>query len=215
MKINNSLLLIGGGGHCKSVLDTILSNPVQWKNIYIVDSTIVKGAFVNGYQVIGGDNDLESLHLKGFKFAFISIGGIDSYKIRNKIYNRLKFLGYSLPVIIDKSAYVSNFAILSEGVFVGKKAIVNIDSVIGKCAILNTSSIVEHDCVVGDFSHISTSTILNGGVIIGDGTFIGSNSVLKNGIHIGNNSVIGMGSNVLKNLPANITAFGNPCEVIK
>jgi sugar O-acyltransferase (sialic acid O-acetyltransferase NeuD family) len=215
MELNNSLLLIGGGGHCKSVLDTITSGSFNWSKIFIVDSKLSNGSLVNGFRVIGNDNDLESLFSKGFKNAFITIGGPQTYFIRKQIYNKLKLIGFSLPNLIDKSAYVSKFTNLSEGIFIGKNAIVNTNSSIGICCLINTTSIVEHDCILGHFSNLSTSIVLNGGVSIGDGTFIGSNSVVKNGIQIGENSIIGMGSNVLSNIPMNVTAYGNPCKVIK
>jgi sugar O-acyltransferase (sialic acid O-acetyltransferase NeuD family) len=215
MEINNSLLLIGGGGHCKSVLDTISSGSSKWSKIFIVDSKLNNGSLVNGFEVIGDDNDLESLFSKGFKNAFITIGGIETYKKRKQIYNKLKLIGFSLPNIIDKSAYLSKFTILSEGIFIGRNVCINIDSSIGKCSIINTSSIVEHDCFLDNFSHLSTCTVLNGGVSIGEGTFIGSSTVIKNGIRIGENTIIGMGSNVLHNIPMNVTAYGNPCMVIK
>jgi sugar O-acyltransferase (sialic acid O-acetyltransferase NeuD family) len=215
MELNNSLLLIGGGGHCKSVLDTISSGLFKWSKIFIVDSKLNNGSLVNGFQVIGNDNDLESLFSKGFKNAFITIGGIETYKKRKQIYNKLKLIGFSLPNIIDKTAHLSKYSIVSEGIFIGKNVFINIDSSIGICSIINTSSIVEHDCILDNFSHLSTCTVINGGVSIGEGTFIGSNSVVKNGIRIGENTIIGMGSNVLHDIPMNVLAYGNPCKVIK
>ena len=35
------------------------------------------------------------------------------------------------------------------------------------------------------------------------------------GITIGNNSVIGAGSVVVKDIPANVVAVGNPCRVLR
>ena len=35
------------------------------------------------------------------------------------------------------------------------------------------------------------------------------------GVSIGDNSIIGAGSVVTKDIPSNVVAVGNPCEVIK
>jgi acetyltransferase-like isoleucine patch superfamily enzyme len=35
------------------------------------------------------------------------------------------------------------------------------------------------------------------------------------GITIGENTVIGAGSNVTKDVPSNVVAYGNPCKIIK
>lgn len=52
-------------------------------------------------------------------------------------------------------------------------------------------------------------------VTIGDNVWIGGNVVINPGITIGKNSVIGSGSVVTKDIPDNVIAFGNPCQVIR
>ena len=50
---------------------------------------------------------------------------------------------------------------------------------------------------------------------IGNNVWIGGSSVICPGVTIGDNSVIGAGSVVVKDIPANVVAVGNPCKVIK
>ncbi len=52
-------------------------------------------------------------------------------------------------------------------------------------------------------------------VTIGDNVWIGGNSVVCPGVNIGNNVVIGAGSVVVKDIPDNVIAAGNPCKVIR
>lgn len=52
-------------------------------------------------------------------------------------------------------------------------------------------------------------------VTIGNNVWIGGNSVIFPGVTIGNNVTIGGGSIVTKNIPNNVLAYGNPCEVKK
>lgn len=52
-------------------------------------------------------------------------------------------------------------------------------------------------------------------VTIEDGVWIGGNVTVLPGITIGRNSVIGAGSVVVKDIPANSIAVGNPCKVKK
>lgn len=61
-------------------------------------------------------------------------------------------------------------------------------------------------------SHYQTSTKP---VLIGDNAWIGGNTVVFPGVTIGNNVTIGAGSVVTKDIPDNVLAFGNPCEVKK
>lgn len=52
-------------------------------------------------------------------------------------------------------------------------------------------------------------------VEIMENVFIGSNVTVLKGVKIGKNSVIGSGSVVVKNIPDNVIAAGNPCKVLK
>lgn len=52
-------------------------------------------------------------------------------------------------------------------------------------------------------------------ITIGNNVWLGGNVVVTPGVTIGENSVIGAGSVVVKDIPANVVAAGNPCEVIR
>lgn len=207
------ILLIGAGGHCKSVIDSILS-----LNIYkingILDFKEKLGTSICGYPINYTDEDLEHLYEKGLRSAFICVGSIGDCLVRKKLYIRAKAIGYQFPTIFDASANISRFASLGEGVFVGKHCVINSDAIIGNMAILNTGSIVEHDCQIGDYAFISVGVNLSGGVIIGNETHIGTGANVIQGIHIGSNSIIGAGSVVTKNISSHKKAYGIPCKEV-
>ncbi|MEC6796841.1 sugar O-acetyltransferase [Photobacterium sp. S4TG1] len=50
-------------------------------------------------------------------------------------------------------------------------------------------------------------------VTIGNNVWIGASCVILPGVSIGDNTVIGAGSIVTKNIPGNVVAMGNPCNV--
>ncbi len=50
---------------------------------------------------------------------------------------------------------------------------------------------------------------------IGNNVWIGGSAIIAAGVTIGDNCIIGAGSVVVKNIPANVVAVGNPCKVIK
>jgi len=50
---------------------------------------------------------------------------------------------------------------------------------------------------------------------IGDNVTLGANVTIIGAIHIGNNVIIGAGSVVVKDIPDNCVAVGNPCKPIK
>ena len=52
-------------------------------------------------------------------------------------------------------------------------------------------------------------------ITIGNNVWIGGNVCMVPGVTIGDNVTIGAGSVVTKDIPSNVTAFGNPCKVYK
>ena len=52
-------------------------------------------------------------------------------------------------------------------------------------------------------------------VTIGDNVWIGGSVTILPGVTIGSNVTIGAGSVVVKDIPDNVVAVGNPCKVIK
>ncbi|WP_323593921.1 NeuD/PglB/VioB family sugar acetyltransferase [Aliarcobacter butzleri] len=180
--MKEKIVLIGGGGHCHSVID-VIEQENKYEIIGIVDTKENMGKKVLDYKIIACDDDLETIFLS-CKNAFITVGQIESNKIRVKIYNNLKKIGFNLPVIISPLAYVSNHSSIEEGTIIMHHAIVNANTKIGKNCIINTKALIEHDCIVEDNCHISTASVVNGGVIVKENSFFGSNATSKQSIEI-------------------------------
>lgn len=180
--MKEKIVLIGGGGHCHSVID-VIEQENKYEIIGIVDTKENMGKKVLDYKIIACDDDLETIFLS-CKNALITVGQIESNKIRVKIYNNLKKIGFNLPVIISPLAYVSNHSSIEEGTIIMHHAIVNANTKIGKNCIINTKALIEHDCIVEDNCHISTASVVNGGVIVKENSFFGSNATSKQSIEI-------------------------------
>lgn len=205
----NKIILLGGGGHCKSVIDSIESlNEFEIVGILDVENRV--GQSIMGYKIIGTDSELNNLYKSGVENAFISLGSIGNTEIREKIAKRLLKIGFNIPNILDPSAKISKSVSFKSGIFVGKGAIVNSDCIIGDFSIINSGAIIEHDCVLGSFVHCAPGSVLCGGVSIGDKSHIGANSTIKQGIHIENNVVVGIGTVILNDIKEKTTVVGNP-----
>jgi sugar O-acyltransferase (sialic acid O-acetyltransferase NeuD family) len=188
------IILLGGGGHCKSCID-VIENENKYKIIGIIDK---KKNFLLNYKVFA-ESYLNNKLIKN-NYAIVTVGQIKNYKVRVKLFNRLKYLGFKIPSIISRSAYISKHAVIGQGTIVMHGAIVNAGAIIGNNCIINTNSLIEHDVVIGDHTHISTEATINGGVVIGNKVFVGSRSIIKDNISIGERTIIGAGLYIKKNL---------------
>lgn len=205
--MNRKIVLMGGGGHCKSVLDTLLQSN-DYDDVVITDNNIPKGTKIFGCNVVGNDDILSELLKNGYEYAFVTIGSIKSTALRRMLFAKACELGFNIPNIIDKSAVVSEYAELGGGVFIGKNAVINAEAVIENCAIINTGAIVEHECRVGEFTHISVGAKLCGNVIIDSDCFVGAGSTVIQGIKIGSQAVIGAGSTVIRDIESSTVNVG-------
>ena len=201
-----NLILVGGGGHCKSVIE--VAESAGYTILGIVDRPEELGKLVLDYKVIGVDDDIPQ-YVEKAEFV-ITVGFIKNPALRIKLYNKVKEAGRKLATIVASTAHVSKYATLGEGTVVMHQAFVNAGAQIGNNVILNTFTNIEHDAVVGDQCHISTGTMVNGDCKIGQNVFVGSQSVLANGIEVGDNIIIGAGSVVRKSISQKGIYVGNP-----
>lgn len=188
------ILLIGGGGHCKSVIDVIEAEGT-YTIAGIIDQKILIGSQVLGYEIIGCDDDLPYL-VSRYTNAVITVGQVRSAEVRKKLFALLDSFGYLLPTIVSPRAYVSKHAALGRGNVVLHDALINAQAQIGDNCIINSKALIEHDCHIGSHCHISTGAVLNGATRIGSCTFVGSNAVSKEGVIVPENSFIKAGSTI-------------------
>lgn len=193
----SKLVLIGGGGHCKSVLDAALRMKA-FQEIVILDPNLSVGSKVLGCAVYGNDDKLSELRKKGFNNAFVTVGCVGDTSLRRKLAEKADLYSFGYPRIIDPSAVVSEFAKVDSGVFIGKNAVINAGVQIGEHAIINTGSIVEHNCRIGAFTHVAVSATVCGDCNIEEDVFIGASATLIQGLRIERRRFIKAGEVVIQ-----------------
>ena len=189
------LLLIGCGGHARSLIE-LIESAADWRIHGLVGLPEQVGSSLLGYPVIAGDADLPSLRAE-CPAAVLAMGQLPYPAQRKRVAAELELLGFQLPVLISPHAVVSRHAQLGLGTTVGHGAIVNAAAVVGAHCILNTGSLIEHDAHIGDHCHISTGALVNGGVRLGSESFIGSGTMLREGLELPPHTVIGAGKRVM------------------
>ena len=209
----SKLVLLGAGGHCKSVLDSA-KRMNYFDEIVITDPNEKKGTSILGCTVVGADDCLEELYQQGFDNAFVTVGSVEINPLREVLADKAAGIGYKFPIIQDPSAVVSDSADVRDGTFIGKKAVVGADAIVGKHCIINTGAVIEHECSIGDYTHISVGTTICGEVRIGRNCMIGASSTVIQNRRIADNCVIGAGAVVIKDVSYNTTVVGVPARTL-
>ncbi|MDO6791366.1 MULTISPECIES: acetyltransferase [unclassified Tamlana] len=207
------MVLIGGGGHCKSCIDVIESLD-KYHIIGILDLPSKLGDKILNYEVIGNDDDYLKYKNEGCSFL-VTAGQIKSSKLRRTIFENLVAIHADIETIISSTATVSKYAKIGKGSVIMHHSVINTGAKIGENSIINTKAIIEHDVSVGNHCHISTNVAVNGDSKIGNNTFIGSMSCISNNVKIGDNIVLGAGSIVISDCTNEGVYAGTPLKKLK
>ncbi|MEZ7206969.1 acetyltransferase [Pseudoalteromonas sp. DY56-GL79] len=202
------LAILGASGHGKVVAE------IAELNGYKVDfyddnspSNTVVGAWIT-------HGDTRALCQNLAQYDGIAVG-IGNSLVRAEKMALLSSFDAQFPILIHPTAMVSRYASLGVGSVVMANATVNVFSKIDDGVIVNTGAVIEHDCVIEQFAHICPSASIAGNCHIGEHTWVGIGSCIKQQITVGGATTIGAGSVVVKNIPAGVTAFGNPARIAK
>jgi len=189
------LLIIGSGGHSRSVLSAAKSMN-SWEDFKIIDINLSnKKEKIMGQNVYSFDK-IEDFNKQNFDF-FIAIG--DNNK-RESIYKMVRNYGCNFVNIFHSKAFIDIHSNMGVGNFLGQFSNVGACSKIGNFNIINTHSNVEHEVIMGNFNHLAPSSTICGRTKIKDNSFIGAKAVIIEKLSIAENTIIGAGSVVLKSV---------------
>lgn len=203
------VVVVGGGGHAKVVVD-ILNRSSIYEVIGCTDQVVNQE--VLNVKVLGDDTILTELYSTGVHCAIIAIG---DNKLRAKLAQKLKEIGFEMISAISPNAHISEYTHLGEGVVVMPGAVINAGAWIGDHVIINTNASIDHDSRIEDYSHIAPGCNIAGNVTIGKGTFAGIGTKVIDRITIGNWCILGAGTVIIKPVPSFTLSVGVPGKVIK
>jgi sugar O-acyltransferase (sialic acid O-acetyltransferase NeuD family) len=195
------ILIYGGGGHAKSVMEIVLQNGIHAIAGIVDDDQSLTGNKVLDIPILGTRQILPSLMAKGVHLAANGVGGILNIYVRIKIFNLLESAGFSFPVLVHPRATVEPSAKVEQGVQVFANAYVGSGVFLGSRCMINTNAVVSHDCTIGAYTHIAPGAMLAGHVHVGAHTLIGMGVTTSIGLRIGEGVRIGNGAILLADVP--------------
>jgi UDP-N-acetylbacillosamine N-acetyltransferase len=190
MSARGDLVLLGFGGHARSVADVALT--AGYGRLWFVDDNAAEGERFLDFPV------QRLMPQDAGNWVYMPCAG-DNRRREAQI-RQLIDANLTVATIISPTATIGHGSSIGPGCFIGHHAHVGPLAKLGAGCIVNTGGIVEHDCIVGDCVHVSVNSILAGKSSLGDRVFLGAGAVVIDGISVGSDVTIGAGAVVAESI---------------
>ena len=147
-------LLVLGAGQYGKVAKEIAESMCAYDGIEFLDD--------NNPSAVGHLSEFENFTSE-FEHAVVAIGNSE---LRLKLIEDLEAAGYTVPVLVHPTAYISPSADIYEGSFIEPKAVIHTDVRIGEGCIISAGTIINHNATVGDGCHLNCGTLVKARAVI-------------------------------------------------
>jgi len=218
MRGTKKIIILGTGGNCIDILDTINDiNSISKRNRYkcggfLDDNKSNWGKEIYGIKVRG---PLRAATEFTDSFFINGIGSPSNFFEKENIISKAGLPLDRFETIIHPSASVSVTAQLGKGTVVFQNVTITSNVKIGNHVIILPSSVISHDDIIEDYTCIAGGTCVSGEVKVGKACYLGTNSSIAGKITIGEYCLIGMGCVVLNDVSPNSVMVGNPAVFLR
>lgn len=195
-------------------LSAILAQYIRDDSRYSIRGVTVNLKYCNYKEILGLPLvPFEDLPSGSVDFGIINcVGYSENLGVREFISSQITDKGIPLVSYIHQSAIVDG-AEIGDGTIVMNNAVIEPYSRVGKGNVFYGGSYVCHHAIIGDYNWFSANAVLAGEVTVGNRNFFGVNSSVRERLKIGSMTTIGMGTVVIRDVPDNSVAIGNPATV--
>jgi len=153
--------------------------------------------------------------------AFVAVGYNKMNKIREKLYNEIKALGYNLPNYISpRCSFLTNEPI-GDNNFILEDNTIQPFVEIGSDNVFWSGNHIGHDGSIGDHNFITSHVVVSGFVKIKNYCFLGVNATIRDAVTIADSTLVAAGAIIMKDtvekgvyLPARSSLFDKRSDEI-
>lgn len=185
MSPKSRLLIVGAGGHGRSVAEAVAAAGLFEVAGFLDDATVALSQ-VGSHRVLGDTHDLIAYRAE----ADTAIVAVGNNALREDLCNRLISAGFELATVVHPLAIVSPSAVIGPGNAIMAGAIVGTEARLGCGVIINCGAVVDHDAQVHDYGHLGVNACMSGGSVLGRSAWLQAGSALGHGVKVADGVVV-------------------------
>jgi sugar O-acyltransferase (sialic acid O-acetyltransferase NeuD family) len=205
-----ALVVLGAGGFCRNVLDTVDAvnkQRARYRLLGLLDRT----------EQLSPELTRRGSRLLGTDAAFADIDAhyviaVADPGVRRRLDAYASGLGRTAGVLVHPASTMSEHSVPGPGMVVVAGARIASDVDCGRHVHVNFNATVGHDVRLGDYVTLHPQAAVSGDVVLGDGATVGSGAVILPGLTIGRNATVGAGAVVTADVTAGVTVIGVPAR---
>jgi sugar O-acyltransferase (sialic acid O-acetyltransferase NeuD family) len=174
------LLIIGAGGHGRSVAEAALLGQDYVLTAFLDDAVTPQQHLLWGCPVWGKTAILADCRGR-IDAVIVAIG---NNALREALHQHVHAQGLALATVAHPAAIVSPMAAIGEGSAIMAGAIVGTGAQLEEGVIVNCGAVVDHDCVVESFGHLGVNAGMAGGSVLGRSAWMPVGSALAYGVKV-------------------------------
>lgn len=187
--MTRTLLILGAGGHGKSVAEAALLSG-EWQAVCFLDDAWPGAQQALEWPVLGKPDAIADWAAQ----CDGAVASVGNNRVRQQWTQMIVQAGVPLVSVVHPRAWVSPSAVVGAGSTVMAGAVVGTASTLGEGVIINSNATVDHDVVLGDYAHLGGGVHLAGGVKVGDGAWLQAGSCCGYNVTVPAHTLHGPGS---------------------
>lgn len=210
MKSQNTLLVVGCGGHARFILSLVSNSYLEASGLIDLEDNIKDSEVIMGVPVVGCLSSIGEQYQLSQRSVVLAIG---ENILRQKTFLDLGEMGFKFPNLIHSSSFIDPTAEIGVGNVIGPNVVIGAEVKIGNNNIINSGAVIEHQSIIGDHNHASLSATICGKVSVGDRVFLGANSTVIDKLLVSDDTTLGAGGTLVYSTRApGLTFVGCPAK---
>ena len=210
---NKNLVIVGDGEFAEIAYEYFTYDSDYKVEAFAVEKKYIEKSELFSLPVVEFEKITE-LYPAGMYEIFIAVTYTQLNRVRTRLYNKCRELGYTCASYVSSNAFVWHNVKIGQNTFIFENNTIQYHVKIGNNVILWSGNHIGHRTVIEDNVWLTSHDVISGFCHIGKGCFIGVNATLGDNVKIVDDILLGAGSMTVKDLTdKGMVYIGSPAKL--